>query len=104
MPSPLPGYLHQRLSGEIYAQLREALAPCHACQALYEIDVQFSEHIVVRPDLIVICHEPEGDWITRAPELIFEIVSPRTARRRDWEDLAKAKRGQGGHPLNKVHG
>ena len=37
--------------------------------------------MVVRPDLIVICHEPEGDWVSRAPEMIVEVVSTNSARR-----------------------
>ncbi len=78
-PSPLVS--HQTIGVEILAQIHEALEDCPRCQALYEIDVQFAEDTVVRPDIVVICHKPEGDWITRAPELIFEIVSPKTARR-----------------------
>jgi Uma2 family endonuclease len=78
-PSPL--FSHQALGAEIHAQLHDALEDCPHCQALYEIDVRFSEDTVVRPDVIVICHEPEGEWITRAPELIFEVASPKTARR-----------------------
>jgi Uma2 family endonuclease len=31
--------------------------------------------------VIVICFEPDGDRITRAPALIAEVVSPKTARR-----------------------
>ena len=36
---------------------------------------------MVRPDLIVICHEPEGDWVSRAPEMIVEVVSTNSDRR-----------------------
>lgn len=79
--TPSPTFSHQAVSAEIHAQLHEVLENCPHCRALYEIDVQFSEETVVRPDLVVICYEPEGEWLTRAPELIFEIVSPKTARR-----------------------
>ena len=79
--SPSPVIQHQRLGGEIYFQLREMLEDCPNCEALYEIDVEFSQETVVRPDVIVICFEPTGDRITRAPDLIFEVLSPATARR-----------------------
>ncbi|MDP4027630.1 MAG: Uma2 family endonuclease [Gallionella sp.] len=36
---------------------------------------------VVRPDVLVICYQPEGERLTRAPSLIFEVVSPKSARR-----------------------
>jgi len=79
--APSPVVVHQDVSMRISLALGEALKDCPHCRALYEIDVQFSDDTVVRPDVLVICHEPEGDWITRAPELVFEIISPKTARR-----------------------
>ena len=36
---------------------------------------------MVRPDLVVICYPDQGDRLTRVPEIIFEVVSPRTSRR-----------------------
>lgn len=34
-----------------------------------------------RLDVLVICCTPEGDRLTRAPDLVFEVISPKTARR-----------------------
>ena len=79
--APSPAIEHQRLSGRIYSQLDAALDACPSCEALFEIDVEFAEDTVVRPDVIAICYTPEGERLTRAPELIFEVVSPSTARR-----------------------
>lgn len=79
--APSPAFEHQRIGAAILQQLGEALDDCPHCQALYEIDVQFSEDTVVRPDVLAICYEPEGDWLTRAPELIFEVVSKQSSRR-----------------------
>ncbi|QEP42899.1 Uma2 family endonuclease [Ectothiorhodospiraceae bacterium BW-2] len=79
--APSPGFRHQRVAMNIAFQLRRLLDSCPHCQVLYEIDVEFSEDTVVRPDLIVICHTPEGERITRAPELIVEILSKTTANR-----------------------
>jgi len=79
--TPSPGVAHQRLSGRLFAQLAQALGDCAGCEALYEIDVEFSEDTVTRPDVIVICFEPHGDRIARAPSLIAEVVSTKTAHR-----------------------
>ena len=79
--APSPGLTHQALSMTIARQLDEALDDCPRCQALFEIDVEFSEDTVVRPDVLVICYQPEGERLTRAPDLIFEVISPKTSRR-----------------------
>ena len=79
--APSPGLTHQALSMAIARQLDEALDDCPHCQSLFEIDVEFSEDTVVRPDVLVICYQPEGDRLTRAPDLVFEVISPKTARR-----------------------
>ena len=78
--APSPVFEHQHVSEKIFRQLDEALDDCPSCQALFEIDVEFSDHTVVRPDVLVICYAPEGDRLTRAPALVFEVISPKTAR------------------------
>lgn len=79
--APSPALEHQQSSAAVFRQLDEALEHCPHCQALFEIDVEFSAETVVRPDVLVICYQPEGERLTRAPDLIFEVVSPRTTRR-----------------------
>jgi len=71
---------HQVTSFAIAQQLGINLDHCPHCQALFEIDVQFSDDTVMRPDVLVICYNPEGDRLTRAPDLVFEVISPKTAR------------------------
>lgn len=79
--APSPGIAHQQMSAIIFRQLDQALDDCPNCQALFETDVEFSDETVVRPDVLVICYQPEGDRLTRAPSLIFEVISPKAARR-----------------------
>ena len=79
--TPSPGIVHQRLVAAIFRQMDSGLQGCPDCEALFEIDVELAEDTVVRPDVVVICHPAHGQRLTRAPELIFEVVSPRTARR-----------------------
>lgn len=79
--APSPSFDHQRVSAAAFRQLDESLDECPHCQAAFAIDVEFAEDTVVRPDVLVICYQPEGERLTRAPDLIFEVISPRTARR-----------------------
>lgn len=80
--APSPSLQHQSVSGRIAALLYEALAHCPNCAPLFHFDWKVSENTVLCPDNMVICHEPDNDnYLTRAPALIFEILSPSTARR-----------------------
>lgn len=79
--SPGAGFLHQKVSGAVYTQLSTTLKKCKNCLSLYEIDWIVSDDTVVRPDIIVICQEPEGEYITKAPEVIFEVISKETAQK-----------------------
>lgn len=71
---------HQRVGLKITQELSKKLDACKQCEVLYEIDWTISTDTVVRPDVLVICYKPE-EKITKAPELIFEVISPSTARR-----------------------
>jgi len=78
--SPSPLYNHQHINGKIYRQLDEQLDNCTKCHAVIETDVTFSEDTVVRPDSMVICYEPDQK-LTKAPDLVFEVISRSTAKR-----------------------
>lgn len=78
---PRPTFFHQRIAARILTQLEEALASCPNCQAVAGTDWIVAEDTVVRPDVMVVCGPLEGDYPTRAPALIFEILSPATALR-----------------------
>ncbi|CAA6800080.1 MAG: Unknown protein [uncultured Sulfurovum sp.] len=77
-PSPL--VTHQNISMKIARQLSEKLDSCPKCQALFEIDWEISSDTVVKPDMLVICYEP-NEKITRKPEIIFEIASKSTVKK-----------------------
>lgn len=79
--TPSPGYTHQLVSHRIAIQLEEGLGDCQGCEALEALDWIISEETVVQPDNLVICFKPEGDYLTRAPSLIFEVLSPSTAQK-----------------------
>ncbi len=78
--SPSPGVVHQRtvrrLTLQLDARLREA--GC-GCEVFFELDWRIDSGTVVRPDISVCCGDLTGEWITRAPRLIIEVLSPSTA-------------------------
>jgi Uma2 family endonuclease len=78
--APSPVYGHQFVNGQILWQLKEKLKECKKCNAVFEMDVEFSEDTIVRPDCIVICYEPI-DRLAIAPEIVFEVVSKNSAKR-----------------------
>ncbi len=82
--SPSPNFFHQSVSGNLYTQLRTALMAdaCPAdCVAAYEIDWHVDRDTVVRPDLMIVCERPEGQWIEKRPEFVAEILSPSTRQK-----------------------
>lgn len=79
--TPSPSVSHQITSVNIVAQLKDKLEGCgHRSYALMETDWEVASDTVVRPDVLVICYEP-NEKITRAPILIFEVVSAFNAKR-----------------------
>ena len=79
--SPAPMIKHQKISNKIARLLDEQVDDCKECQALLPVDWRISDDTIVQPDNLVVCYEPEGAYITKAPTLIFEILSKATAKK-----------------------
>jgi Uma2 family endonuclease len=78
--SPSPSIYHQDISTSISRLLSEAVDDCENCKALIAIDWKMSDDTVVCPDNLVICHKPiNKNYLTKAPEIIFEILSKSTS-------------------------
>ena len=77
--APSPVKPHQRLMGALYRALDEQLEDCKECEVLIEEDYKISEKTVVRPDISIVCNDDEERYISIAPKLIIEIVSPSSA-------------------------
>ena len=78
--SPAPMIKHQSISNKIARFLDEAVSGCEQCQSLLPVDWKISEETVVQPDNLVICHKPRHEaYITKAPVIIFEVLSKSTA-------------------------
>jgi Uma2 family endonuclease len=46
--------------------------------ALLPVDWKITEDTIVQPDNLVVCYQPTGSYSTKAPELIFEVLSSST--------------------------
>jgi len=78
--APSPSIAHQSISHKIARYLDEALEDCSTCRALLPVDWKINENTVVQPDNLVICHKPlNPNYISKAPKIIFELLSPSTA-------------------------
>ncbi len=78
--SPSPMIEHQRISSKIARYLEELFQECEVCRSLLPVDWKISEDTVVQPDNLVICHKPTNKaYLTKAPKIIFEILSKSTA-------------------------
>ena len=79
--APAPMRKHQSLASEIIYNLREQLEECTQCEVLGEIDYKVSDDTVLKPDIVLTCGETNESYLTKAPEIIVEIISKSTAKR-----------------------
>lgn len=79
--SPAPIRKHQSLASEIIYHLRTQLSDCELCEVLGEVDYKVNEETVLRPDVTLTCGETNEAYLTKAPEIVVEIISPSTAKR-----------------------
>jgi len=80
--APMPMIKHQRIVNKIGWQLQEIFQDCKRCQVLQPVDWKIDENTVVQPDNLVICHTPKNEsYLTKAPEIIFEVLSKSTAKK-----------------------
>lgn len=78
--APAPMIKHQQISTKIARLLDESLDTCDNCMALVATDWKISDDTVVCPDNLVICHQESNQaYLTKAPQVIFEILSKSTA-------------------------
>ena len=78
--SPAPMIIHQALAYTIARQLGNEIEECERCLVLGEEDYKLADDTILRPDVVLICDEPHEAYITKAPEIIVEVISPSTAK------------------------
>lgn len=79
--SPAPTIEHQSISARIQGQLFKLLEHCKSCQALLPVDWKINDDTIVQPDNLIVCGDVEGQYLNKAPKVIFEILSPSTAKK-----------------------
>ena len=79
--SPSPNIKHQRLAAEIIRFIGNQLDSCRECEVLAGIDYKIKSDTVLKSDIAVTCNETHEAYLTKAPEIIFEIISPSTAKK-----------------------
>ena len=81
MMAPSPMITHQAIANMIAFELTHSIYECEECLILSEQDWKISDDTIVKPDVVLICNEPHGAYITKPPKVVVEILSKSTARR-----------------------
>jgi len=80
--APAPMKVHQQIAIELLFALRDKkLEECEECELLYEVDWKLANDTVLHPDIILVCGDENKKYITKAPKVIVEILSPSTAHK-----------------------
>ena len=79
--APAPKRIHQSLATEIIYNFRVQLENCSNCEVLGEIDYKVSNDTILKPDIVLTCGETNESYLTKAPEIVVEIISKSTAKR-----------------------
>jgi Uma2 family endonuclease len=76
-PIPIPPVQskeHRKVCLNALVEFEEGVKNCDLCLAVGSADWKISNDTVVRPEISVICDEPNGAYITKPPKLIIEIL------------------------------
>lgn len=82
-----PRKIHQEITGSVFIQLTKCISDnastCKAYIAPLDVILGKDQKTVVQPDVFVLCHSENGEYIYSAPELAIEVTSPST-RMKDY--------------------
>lgn len=73
-----PNIRHQKITGNLYALIREKLKGKPCTTFIAPTDVVFDEFNIVQPDVLVVCNKSRitDANIQGAPDLVIEVISP----------------------------
>lgn len=77
--SPAPNWRHQKFGTAFVCRAGAAFDKNEnvcGCEMMYECDWIVNNDTVVKPDVMIVCGPIEGDYPTKPPVLILEILSP----------------------------
>ena len=86
--APAPMKKHQAIASAIIAMLYPQLENCSQCEVLGEIDYKVDDYTTLKPDIVLTCGETNERYLTKAPEIVVEIISKSTARRDEVHKFA----------------
>ncbi len=79
--APAPVKRHQMLAGYIFSEIIPSTDKCPYCDVLLDEDWKLDSNTVLKPDVALVCYDDNPNFISKTPEVVFEILSPSTARR-----------------------
>lgn len=81
--APAPMRIHQNIATELLFALKSTLdeESCPECMLSYENNWKVSDETVLRPDIVLVCDDEHEAYLTKAPKIIVEILSPSTAKK-----------------------
>jgi len=79
--APAPMRKHQSIASKLISHLDRQLEDCSRCEVLGEVDYKIDEYTILRPDIVLTCDETNDTYLTKAPEIVIEIISKSTAKR-----------------------
>ena len=79
--APAPMITHQIIAGNILFELKNTSKECNACVVFGEADWKVNDDTVVKPDVVLTCNETNEAYMTKAPEIVVEVISKSTAKR-----------------------
>ena len=73
-----PNIRHQKVTGNLYASIREKLKGKPCTTFIAPTDVVFDDYNIVQPDVLVVCDKTRitDANIQGAPDLVIEVISP----------------------------
>ena len=74
--------IHQSLLTQLLFELNRNFEDleCDECEVTLETDWKVNDNTVLRPDIVFTCNDHHEKYLTKAPKIIFEIISPTTAK------------------------
>jgi Uma2 family endonuclease len=80
--APSPMRIHQNIANQLLLELNKSFEDldCDECEVTYEVDWKLSEDTVLRPDIVFVCKDDHDRYLTKAPKIIIEVISPSTAK------------------------
>ncbi len=79
--APAPMITHQALAANIIYEFKSSSEECENCTVASEVNWKISDDTVLRPDVVLVCDEPNDAYLTKAPEIVVEVISKTSARR-----------------------